>query len=1358
MPFRIYCCDMKRKILIGTVSLISLVLLVVFSLFAYLQFADLNRYKPQISQRLTQYIGRSVVIDGAFDLKIFPLSISLTDAKIANAQWGSQPNMIRVHQLDLQLGLLALLSGELLIHRFVLDDVQVIVEHNEQGENNWRLRDPVKSPVSPEKVSKESTSIPLDFVPDVEVDIRSITFSYSQSPASPRHEYILKNAVLNGLSDRSALQIDISGQIDGHVYQINGHTGILAELLSTDKSFPVDLQVHALNTDWEIKGEILNPLRLERIQLSAKASAKDLTAWQQWLGVSIKKGPVNINADIDGDLNKMSVKNVAMQIGNAVANGDVTLDMSAEKPNISAQLNIKETQIKEFLDAIQPEPVRKMRTAKQQTAEEMPVDKALDLGFLGLFNASLQLSVNSMGYEDWTVDQLNAVLNIKDGQLSVAPFSIASQLGQANGKFSLMSEQGINVAKLDIDAKNLALGKFFDMKSSYQGIGALQGSIHTSGESLSDLFKNLQGNAIAHYVNKEHKHDTKIVLKRSNPKTSVVPFDVAIDGEIQKVPYKITGEIGGPLALISDEPYPATAQLKFLNVDAEAKGTIAELFEAKGFNIDVDARTDSLAKLNKTLDIGLPDLKKVNVRTVFRGDYSLLKFDRIKAKSSNARLSGNVDVDFSQNKPKIIGSLDIDEFDLAGIQKEMARAKKGGNGKGLKKTKNAKGEKSALAETMSFSALQDFNMEIKLKAKNNNSINIPQFPVTKLTTDLIVANGAFSVSQINIESPMGSVKSEFKIDAKGKVPIVEARLKTDEVDLEQIEPDAEEQWFLEAIASTEVSLLAQGNSLQHWLETVAGSITLNYQHKQTSNIYAIRVAREAPQDITTTPVSVRINSKVGDTTFLGLGSVSAPYTWVADDQPTEIEYKENVKGFVSEARGKIDDLLSGEGMDIRVSVNNDQALSGSSLGQNDLVHRIGKVHLTSEIKGSYSSIVASQINGIIGQGRISGTTKMNWREQPTALEFDLNIDGLDISNWAEDVQKPKPVKAKGKDKTKAKEKDAKLFSSQKLPFDFLKTVNIKGAIKGSNIQFKRVRAKEVAADVNLQDGALQFNLNRFSAVDGSMHGELNVDTKTTPPRVSLELNVPKINMSEFARNTVAEGLVKGYFGAELSVSSSGNSMADLAAGLDGHVRILIDKGTIDSALLNVYAGGLRAMVGMMTVDKVKTTEINCGICGLKFESGRGVTEVALLDTKHSTLVAEGWLDFNSEKFSLKASPVSKGVSLNVDLPVIIEGPFSNPRFSTETSSALYRAAEIATVWIVPGTLVFIGYDGLRSSDNNPCVNMVAPSKERAGMRAIKGAGKAFQDVGSAFNRSLSRLLGGKAETDSQEEIADETSE
>jgi len=1332
---------MRRKILIGIASLISLVLLVVFSLFLYLQFADLSRYKPQIAQRLTQYLGRSVVIEGNFDLKIIPLSLSLTDAKIANAPWGSRPDMLSVHELDLQLGLPALLSGELLISRFILDDVQVMVEYNEQGETNWKIGQPGKSD---KQVTTKSTSVPLEFFPDVEIDITNITLLYSQEPASDQHEFVLDKATIKGLSDLARLQIDVKGQIDRYGYQVSGLIGTLDELLSSDKSFPVDVKVHAVNTDLEVNGTIQNVLKLEKMQFKTRVSTNNLTAWQQWLGMNIDRGPVRINADIDGDLDKISVSKFAVQLGNSTAQGNATLDLGSEKPRINAQLNIKDIAVKEFLDAMQGESVNTSK-AEPQVSQQNPFEQALDLSFLTLFDASLQLSVDSVGYEQWIVERFSADIKVEDGNFTAAPFSITSKLGQAKGEFNLASEQGFNIAKLDIDAKELALGKFYDMSSSYQGIGALKGSILAKGKSLSEMYANLQGNATAHYVNKDHQHESKIVLTRSKINNSAAPFEVAIVGELQKVAYKISGEIGGPLALIEDKPYPVTANLNFLNVDANAKGTIANLFYAQGFNIVINARTDDMARLNKTLDTGLPALKKVQVKTVLRGDYSLLKFLDIKAKSRYVNLTGNVAIDFSKQLTDIGGNINIAHFDLAGVQKEIAGSKKSGSGENAKV---AKVKKPDLTQPMSFSALQDFTMNIKVKSLQNDSLNIPYYPVTNLSAVVTVTNGVFSVSPLNLESPVGNVRSFLKINSSNKVPAVDFIFQSDELELQQIAPDENEQSIWDAMASTDISLHAQGDSLQDWLESVAGTITLNYRNKQLTQIYELLLTRETKQPATTAaPVSVRINSKISDTMFQGSGSISAPHAWLTQAKPAKFDFKTNVKGFVAEVQGKMDDLLTGQGMDIQISINDQQSLD-PFLGQTELINRVGKVQLTSEIKGSYSDVVASHLKGNIGTGRISGSTSVNFREDPPEMDFNLTIDDLDTSQWMENSDQAKTVK----------ENQGKLFSSNTLPFDLLKGVHVNGSIKGSAVQLEHVKAQKFDASINLKNGILVLDIGQLKTDSGSLDGDLHIDANAEPAKVSLKLKVPKLNLEEVTRNTDAQGMVKGNFGADLSVSSEGNSVADLVTHLDGHVRLLVDEGEIDSALFNVYTGGLRAMVGMLTVVNEKTTKINCGICGLNFNSGKGVTEVALLDTKNSTLVAEGWVDFNNDTFSVKASPVSKGLQLNVNLPVVIQGPFSHPSFSTETTSALYRAAEIATVWFVPSTAIFIGYDQLRSSDQNPCVNMVAPTKDGVGMRALKGAGKALQDIGSVFSKSLSTLLGGFSEPASRKKNTSESVE
>ncbi|MGD8940477.1 MAG: AsmA-like C-terminal region-containing protein, partial [Gammaproteobacteria bacterium] len=1023
----------------------------------------------------------------------------------------------------------------------------------------------------------------------------------------------------------------------------------------------------------------------------------------------------------------LSISHLSVQAGRAAAKGNINIDMNAEKPVVTAQLKINDIHTEDVIDAIQSIPEKESEVAPQPTQSKSESSE-LDLSFLKRFDSSINLSVSSVGFRQWMVDQFIAQLSVKDGRLSVAPFAVKSELGQANGQFSFASEQGVNVAKLDIDAKGLALGKFYKMESTYQGIGALQGNIHTQGKSWMEMYANLQGNATVHYVNKEHKHDTKITLKRVDPKDSNAPFDIAINGELQEVPYKITGDIGGPMALIDDAPYPATAHLTFLNVDTKAKGTIAQLFRAKGFDIAFDARTEDLAKVNQRIRIGLPDLRKTQVRAVLRGDYSLLKFEEIRAKSNSATVSGIVQLDFKKKPLHIGGDLVVNKFDLAGMQNEIKSAHK------VKSRDRAKSEESVLDKSMSFSALHEFDMDIKLRADNNSSINFSRISVSKFSTRLLVENGTFSVPQLNVQSPMGNISSDLVLETKSKEPVIKAHLTGKNLDLEQFEYDDEAQSFWEAVAGGEVAVQARGSSLHQWLDSVAGDVTLNYQHKRLSQTVAIRLVRELQADVRTAPISVRVNARIGETTSQGFGSVSAPSTWWRGGAPMELKYSTTVKGYLAQAQGQIDDLVSGDGMNVRVSIDNEQALA-PSFDQNELVNRIGKVRLLTEITGNYSNIVASRLDGVVGKGKISGSTTVNFRQQPMAVEFDLDVDGLDMSKWSTAKTEP------GTGQKKAE----KLFSSEKLPFYLLKSATIKGEINGKNLQLRRVKATKLDAGIDLKDGVLQLRVNRLETPNGAITTEVNVDTNSEPPRIFLKLDVPTLNMLEFARNTAAEGLVKGNFSADVSLTAAGNSVAELAAGMNGYVRILMDKGSIDSALLNVYTGGLHAMLGMLTATKVKTTKVNCGICGLQFTKGKGVTEVVLLDTQHSTLVAEGWVDFASETLNVKASPVGKGIPLNIEVPVDIQGPISKPKITPEATSALSKAADIATLWFIPTTAIFVAYDELRSSDKNPCVNMVAPSKESVGLRTLKGAGRVVQDVGSVFSKGLSTLLGVKNE-------------
>lgn len=72
----------------------------------YLSFADLNWLKPHIESAAADATGRTLKLGGTFDIDIVPSpAILLEDVSLSNAEWGSEPELVRIGHISARLGL-----------------------------------------------------------------------------------------------------------------------------------------------------------------------------------------------------------------------------------------------------------------------------------------------------------------------------------------------------------------------------------------------------------------------------------------------------------------------------------------------------------------------------------------------------------------------------------------------------------------------------------------------------------------------------------------------------------------------------------------------------------------------------------------------------------------------------------------------------------------------------------------------------------------------------------------------------------------------------------------------------------------------------------------------------------------------------------------------------------------------------------------------------------------------------------------------------------------------------------------------------------------------------------------------------
>jgi len=129
------------KIAAGVVAVLIVGIVVV------LMTVDVSQYKGVIQEQAKAATGRDVTIgDIKLSLSLTP-AIVITDVTVANAPWGSRPQMLTVKSVEAQTQLIPLLFGTVNISGLKLVDPDALLETNAQGKGNWEF-EPVNQPAA----------------------------------------------------------------------------------------------------------------------------------------------------------------------------------------------------------------------------------------------------------------------------------------------------------------------------------------------------------------------------------------------------------------------------------------------------------------------------------------------------------------------------------------------------------------------------------------------------------------------------------------------------------------------------------------------------------------------------------------------------------------------------------------------------------------------------------------------------------------------------------------------------------------------------------------------------------------------------------------------------------------------------------------------------------------------------------------------------------------------------------------------------------------------------------------------------------------------------------------------------------
>lgn len=341
----------------------------------------------------------------------------------------------------------------------------------------------------------------------------------------------------------------------------------------------------------------------------------------------------------------------------------------------------------------------------------------------------------------------------------------------------------------------------------------------------------------------------------------------------------------------------------------------------------------------------------------------------------------------------------------------------------------------------------------------------------------------------------------------------------------------------------------------------------------------------------------------------------------------------------------------------------------------------------------------SALEATLGGLAISGDARMAFAKGKPVVDARLRAGRLD---WLETL-----VDAGGV--VKPKRQNEEIFHEDRVAWGAVEAL---GAMDGSSVELRvdslrlgnGLELRNVASRLELGGGGLSLGPFKAALLGGSAHGSLRLDAGKKSIHAKIEGE--KLLLEQWFRQRGSKvPFSGGPMAVDANIRLAGATYRDLAASLDGTVRLSMGPGTWSSKRAGEYE---EWMVSALAAKDSEEIAFECAAADLDFKAGRAKGERLLgARSNVSQLVAGGVVDFREEKIDLRgAVRAASGPSVGLAMfagDVQIHGRLARPKVRLDPDSKPAIVARAAAAIVTGGaTLLGGALVDAAESGKDPC--------------------------------------------------------
>lgn len=468
------------------IKYLSIFVLLIIAVVVGLVFTiDADQIKNQVVQTVSDSTGREFRVDG--DISIIPSlspTVALEKVSLANATWGSKPNMVNVEKFKVQMDLMPLLQGNVSINRIELQAPEIILETDKKGNPNWVFSSAKSKETSNDGSSTSSLGIGFN-----NVAIKDALILYIDGQSGKQTELTLENVLLQSNGMDSPLAIELVAALNKAPINLTISLGSVNQLLADQKT-PIKVSGNIDKATLTVDGTINKPLSARGLNLPFEFSVDTLDSLNRIAGTELpNEGPIAIKGTLSDSGGGYSIQSMDATVLTYTVSGDVSVKTAGARPYLKANLATETLDLSSFSEGSEDD---------SKASDKVFSDKPLELSSLKSADADITFRAKKLLTSSMEFTDMSVVLGLQNGKLRINPLVGNLAGGDLNTQLVLDASNAKSAnMDLKITMNNVELGQLPQIKEQ----NLLQGgktdakiALAGKGQSVAALVGSLNGN------------------------------------------------------------------------------------------------------------------------------------------------------------------------------------------------------------------------------------------------------------------------------------------------------------------------------------------------------------------------------------------------------------------------------------------------------------------------------------------------------------------------------------------------------------------------------------------------------------------------------------------------------------------------------------------------------------------------------------------------------------------------------------------------------------------------------------------------------------------------------------------------